>query len=928
MSNFKLVKTAAALALGASVVTSAVATTDASAASKYKIKSGKLVYAKSGKVVKGYVTYKSTVYKNGKKLTGLKGKTYYKAGKKATGTYKGAYYVKGVKKVTTGTYNKAYYVKGVKKVSTGLYASKYYKDGKLATGTYKGAYYVKGLKKVTTGTYNGAYYVKGKKVVSTGLYADKLYVAGKLNKGYKLYKEDLYKDAVLNKGLVVFEGKLYDGAKLNEGHKIFKDELYNGSELNTKLALFEGKLYDGAKLNEGIKKFEDKWYNNAELADGTFTIDGKEVAIENGVEVGAKVKSVEAINAQQVKVTFNKSVDKTTAENIANYDVIDASLNVNTSVLDKSGDADDSIVKLQDDKKSVIIDLDPTNANSKALAGKTNYTVKVNKESVKDLAGNYVEAHSTSFVFADTVAPEVTSVKASSTGFTVTFSEPIDITNADKGIVKVNGVNVKATDITAVAGDKYSVKIAYTLVAGTEYSVYTAAFADLVGNKSEATTKTASISTDTTAPTLQSVTQDGDLVVAFKFSEELAAGTTAKIYRDATVFANNVTLVQDDEDETLYTATIPNATVAGVDLYPTGQTSTSVKVELSNFKDVTGNVTAGITKDLTLTRTVKTPVIESTKWDGTRAVIKLDTVLDSTSEVASKLLVTDASGAEVSGLTAEVASDATGTDADGKYIVITGLNADKEYTLNFTKGFAKDKAVVPNETGNYTLSLNTKSSALDKTAPEITTPATDISVTGNVITLKFNETLAASARTLSNFTLDGSALPAGTVVVLTTSVPNTSPVNDTIKITLPEGYVNADANYLLGYKNIADLAGNVADAGSKSITLADTVKPVLTSAVVSSVDGKITLGFSEKITAAADAAADFIVKVNGVTLTSGYTVTTDLTNTKQLIVTVTGVNTIGQTVTVTSINNPTIVKDTAGTPNALTGATLVTATQK
>ncbi|HZG11698.1 MAG TPA: hypothetical protein VEZ91_06895 [Kurthia gibsonii] len=270
MRNFKLIKTAAALALGASVVTSAVVTTDASAASKYKIKSGKLVVAKTGKVAKGYVTYNKVVYKDGKKFTGLKSGVYYKSGKKATGTYKGAYYVKGAKKVTTGTYNKAYYVKGVKKVSTGLYASKYYKDGKVATGTYKGAYYVNGVKKVTTGTYNGAYYVAGKKVVTTGLYKDQLYVAGKLNKGYKLYNENLYKDAALNAELVIFEEK----------------------------------LYDGAKVNEGIKEFDGKWYNNAAIANGVVTVDGEKHAFKEGVKLPLVVEGITAINTSVVEVAI------------------------------------------------------------------------------------------------------------------------------------------------------------------------------------------------------------------------------------------------------------------------------------------------------------------------------------------------------------------------------------------------------------------------------------------------------------------------------------------------------------------------------------------------------------------------------------------------------------------------------------------------
>lgn len=258
----KLIKTAAALALGASIVTTALVPADASAAAKYKVKSGKLVVVKTGKLAKGTIIFNKIVYKNGVKLNGLKGSVYYNAGKKATGTYKGAYYVKGIKKVTTGTYNKAYYVKGIKKVTTGLYANKYYKVGKLATGTYKDAYYVNGIKKVTTGTYNKAYYVKGVKKVTTGLFEEKFYFEGALNVGYKLYDAKLYKDADLNVGFATFETKVY------------KDAI---------------------------------------LADGTFDYEGSEEAFEAGVKVGAKVASVETISGTQLKVTFNRTVDAAAA---------------------------------------------------------------------------------------------------------------------------------------------------------------------------------------------------------------------------------------------------------------------------------------------------------------------------------------------------------------------------------------------------------------------------------------------------------------------------------------------------------------------------------------------------------------------------------------------------------------------------------------
>lgn len=155
MSHNKIAKTATALLVGASVLTSSVVGSGADAFAKttYKItKKGTLVNATTNQTIKGYKSYNGILYKNGKAFTGIYKKKYYKVGVKTTGTYKSAYYVKGVYKVTTGTYAGAYYVNGVKKVKT---------------GTYAGAYYVNGIKKVETGTFENAYYVKGKKVVET-----------------------------------------------------------------------------------------------------------------------------------------------------------------------------------------------------------------------------------------------------------------------------------------------------------------------------------------------------------------------------------------------------------------------------------------------------------------------------------------------------------------------------------------------------------------------------------------------------------------------------------------------------------------------------------------------------------------------------------------------------------------------------------------
>ena len=169
MKNYKLIKTAAAVALGASIVTAAVVpgSTDASAASKYKVSNGKLVNTKTGKVVKGYVVYNSKLYYNGK----LKN---------------------GYKTVGTGKSIKLYYNGSLKK------GYKTAKENKLLF-------------------YNGSL-KKGYKTAGNG---ERLYKDGQLDKGYEVYGDvdkdpSLYYNGYLKSGyktannatLMFYNGKL------------------------------------------------------------------------------------------------------------------------------------------------------------------------------------------------------------------------------------------------------------------------------------------------------------------------------------------------------------------------------------------------------------------------------------------------------------------------------------------------------------------------------------------------------------------------------------------------------------------------------------------------------------------------------------------------------------------------------------------------
>lgn len=162
MTKFKI----SATILGAAILTSTLltpvtadaATSKGDKASTVTVKlnkAGKLVNKKTGKIIKGFVSYKDTLYKNGVKFTGEINKNYYKAGKKATAVYKGKYYKKGI--LTTATYKGVYYLKGV--AFTGSLKDLYYSKGKIATGTFGGLYYSEG--KLANGTIGDIYYDKG-----------------------------------------------------------------------------------------------------------------------------------------------------------------------------------------------------------------------------------------------------------------------------------------------------------------------------------------------------------------------------------------------------------------------------------------------------------------------------------------------------------------------------------------------------------------------------------------------------------------------------------------------------------------------------------------------------------------------------------------------------------------------------------------------
>lgn len=269
MGKHKIIKSAAAVALTASVV--ATAAPGASAASYKTNAKDQLVHTSTGKLVKGWKVFGGKLYKNGKLAPAKK----YKI-------------------IGTGAAQKLFYGPTLKKgYKTAESKTLLFKDGKLADG-WKQA---------------------GKN--------ERLYKNGKLDKGYTVYTnvegdKFLYQNGKLKKGqktanrggetLLFVDGKLAKGYVLHEASKT---------------------LFNNGKVAEGLVKYPEtdgKFYNDGKLANGE--ING--ATYKDGVLVAKDVASVKAINDTTVEVTF-KEAQK--AENIKAADFKIEGLTVSNAAL-------------------------------------------------------------------------------------------------------------------------------------------------------------------------------------------------------------------------------------------------------------------------------------------------------------------------------------------------------------------------------------------------------------------------------------------------------------------------------------------------------------------------------------------------------------------------------------------------------------------
>lgn len=602
---------------------------------------------------------------------------------------------------------------------------------------------------------------------------------------------------------------------------------------------------------------------------------------------------VSAINAKEIKVTFNKAVDKAVAEDVTGYSIKAAGVAVVPLTTSVAGTAtNDAKAKLSEDGKTLTITLYNPLTNgawgsiTEGDSFNFNYDLKTNLGAPVVKGTNVV-------TFSDKVAPTFVSATSKAKDNTrvigLEFSEPVDSSAA---AVSIDGKYATLTNGTKL--NEVNATFGFDLVAGQTYTVTILNIKDSAGNliTPNPVTTTVTIEADAVAPVITSVNVVRDNLLEVTFDKSMKASTVAAGLKvtDQNLTGSyisaptDVTAKKNTDNKTFEvkltgTPFSVNDKFAGVLAIP------------NSVEDSAGNKIVATTKAFTLTKDTVAPTVVSSSYkkvptyNGTNTpqgviVVKFSEEV-STLNLTGATVVTD-QGATIAIGTAFTAVGAGATNAkvnpNDKTEIILPLSqaltpAVKSYTVILPKGAVKDVSSQTNDNTAANLVVDVSAGApvaSDTQAPtvSIAVPGTDVVAatnltSGSTIKLTFVEPGGsgldlASVQNINNYRLDGQPLPSGSYVTI-------SGLAATINI--PANSIAKDKTYALNVTGVKDKAGNVIDPTALSATLQDDIAPEMTSATLNS-NGTVSIGFNEDMIAVPGSAeADFEVTLNGSILT-------------------------------------------------------------
>jgi methionine-rich copper-binding protein CopC len=590
----------------------------------------------------------------------------------------------------------------------------------------------------------------------------------------------------------------------------------------------------------------------------------------------ASVASATALNANQIEVRFNTTLNADTAVAKDATEVDNYSFSVPNATAAKPSSA-----VLSADKKSVVL----TFANSVEGANRLLVVEPIATEK-KDAQGNVVvtEKYSQVFNYTDTVKPVITSTSYANGKVTLNFSENLSTLPT---AVRVNG-----TPVTAVApgSDASKVVVTVALPAGSSASLFVAGAEDASTAKNEMDIFNGTVQApgaDTEKPRVASVVVTGQNTAKVTLSEDInSASIAATLQRGANQSA--VTLTEDTTDKTgkTYNLTVDlNGDVAGDGIFSSTSTSESFTLFIAAeaMTDVTGNKNDFYSTTVTFVKDTSAPTLASTQVaaNNERLEFTFNEALKVTGNDSS-IIVTNSEGVRIP-------ADATDTDLklnDNKTYQVdvkygAGALAAGTYTVSipadfFTDAYGNKTAAV---SGTFTVGTATSTDTEKPTATVATTAKNQFTVTFNN-----GEEVTGSGIALSNYRLDGQALPVGTDIYFTSAAKNQ------VVIQLPTNSVNIGdqqngAAAILTVSGVTDKAGNSIATTNYNVVVKDNTAATVTSVQTLGTDVYVT--FNENLATPAtgtDAVSVFNVTVNGIALTAEQV--TDITavngNTKQV----------------------------------------------
>lgn len=587
------------------------------------------------------------------------------------------------------------------------------------------------------------------------------------------------------------------------------------------------------------------------------------------------VEEVKAINAKQLQVTFNKSID---ADSVITDAGTDDALTSAISIVAADTDAvaisaanlEGSLSK--DGKTLTITNIDA----AEYFDG--NYTVTV--DGAKTLDGKEVEAFITKLSADDAVAPTVTEVSydAATDEVTVALSEAII---ANPSVLRVNGAPVAFTNASAAPVTELTFARPASVVTGSAATVYIAGATDFNGNALTAFNGSVTFTKDASALGVSAFSQADSDTLTVQFNKKLGGATpladleaALTLVVDGATFSDyEVVATPGDTTGTKFDINFTSSTLYGT------ATSENLTVLLAKdgLEDLYGNTNPATTSAVKMVKDTVAPTVTGTSVSTDKKTMTVSFSEGVTvSDVAKFIVRRD--GIATSGLTIAVDVD------DAKKVHITNTD-DSAFTAGTYSIRIEAGAVEDLVEGNVN-ALTTATASVTAGTSTTTNLVSAVSngTNANTFEVSFSDNgtgkeVTTAALNASNYKLDGKALPANTDIYFKDAT------KQVVVIELPAGSINigevgAGTSAILSVSDVKSVDGKTVVSSSSTVEVEDNTAATLTSATKSG--NSVIVTFSEAINQTGLDATDFVVTDSTGTVVADYTPVFVAGNSKQV----------------------------------------------